>query len=393
MVLLRLLLIALVSLSVTSVQAQNWNIKDGVKTWNGLIPERANPNLETVRHHMRLYNNRGPKRRFVSEPSPNPRPLAFNLRYEPFVAKQLQETYLASYLMYEKGEVVIDKISPQDRFGDLIDNDTLLYSMSLGKSVGSYLMGHAICKGYIQSIDHKLSDWPIVENSLLAEASVRDVINAAMGHQKYMQNNEIFKETGTNVNTYPISTLVKLELTGSTPSRKRFEYGQLPANVALNYIDFKTGHQFKSFLDEVFRDHVRLAWPLRFTQTHEGYSDKQGRIRANFLATRYDTLRIAIAMLDDWHSDNCVGKYLKDIYANRISKGSKNWGDGFSTSYGGFFHTDYPGISDTVMGMDGYGGIALLINFDDQRIVYAHAAHRDYDFWKIILDAVDYGQF
>jgi hypothetical protein len=136
--------------------------------------------------------------------------------------------------MYEKGEVVIDKISPKDRFGDLIDNDTLLYSMSLGKSVGSYLMGHAICNGYVDSIDHQLSDWPIVANSLIAEASVRDVINASMGHQKYMENNEIFKETGTNVNRYPIETLVRLELPGSTPSKKRFEYGQLPAKPGIN---------------------------------------------------------------------------------------------------------------------------------------------------------------
>jgi hypothetical protein len=366
----------------------------GVETWNGLIPARANPNLDTVRHHTFLYNSRGPKGNFDSEPSTNPKPLAFNLRNDPLIERQLQRTYLASYLMYEKGEVVIDEISPKNRFGDLIDNDTLLYSMSLGKSVGSYLMGHAICDGYIESIDRQLSDWPIVANSLIAKASVRDVINASMGHQKYMKNNEIFKETGTNVNTYPIEILVNLELSGSTPSQKRFEYGQLPANIALNYIDFKTGHRFESFMDEVFRDHVGLQHPLRFTQTHQGYDPSQGIIRANFLATRHDTLRIAIAMLDDWRSNNCVGKYLKDIYANRIGKGAKQkWGDGFSTSYGGFFHTDYPGVNDTVMGMDGFGGIALLINFDDQRIVYAHAAHRDYAFEKIILDAVDDGRF
>jgi len=161
--------------------------------------------------------------------------------------------------MYEKGEVVIDKISPQGRFSDLIDNDTLLYSMSLGKSVASYLMGHAICKGYIESVDQKLSDWPIVENSLIAEATVRDVINASMGHQKYMSDSETFKKNRTNVNSYSIETLVKFELAGSKPSRKRFEYGQLPANVALNYIDFKTGHQFKSFMDQVFREIPKSA--------------------------------------------------------------------------------------------------------------------------------------
>ena len=77
-----------------------------------------------------------------------------------------------------------------------------------------------------------------------------------------------------------------------------------------------------------------------------------------------------MAILNDWNSDTCIGNYLKDVYANRVSKGAYNVGDGYSQSYAGFFHTGYPGISDTVMGMDGYGGIALLINFDDNRIVY-----------------------
>ena len=392
---MRIVLVVLVGLGIASVQAQNWNKKDevGVKTWNGLIPASYSPNLETVRYHMELYNNRGPKGRYDSEPSPSPRALKFSLRDEPFIDRQLQRTSLASYLMYEKGAVVIDKISPQDRFGDLIDNDKHLYSMSLGKSVGSYLMGHAICKGYIESLDHKLSDWPIVENTLIAEASVRDVINAAMGHQKYMKNNEIFKQGG-NVNDRTVETLAKIELSGSTPSRKRYEYGQLPANVALSYIDFKTGHQFKLFMDEVFRDHVGLDGSLRFTQTHTGYSDLQGRIRANFLATRYDTLRIGIAILDDWHSDNCVGKYLKDIYKNRITKErGSDTGPGHSKSYGGFFHIDYPHSSDLVMGMEGYGGIGLLINFDDDRIIYGHAAHRDFDYKQIYNKAIDDGHY
>ena len=39
-----------------------------------------------------------------------------------------------------------------------------------------------------------------------------------------------------------------------------------------------------------------------------------------FFATRYDYLRIAKAMLDDWQNDTCVGKYLKTIFENRISK-------------------------------------------------------------------------
>ena len=40
----------------------------------------------------------------------------------------MQSTGLISYLMYEDGEIVIDQLSPPERFGDLIDNDTMIYS-------------------------------------------------------------------------------------------------------------------------------------------------------------------------------------------------------------------------------------------------------------------------
>ena len=58
----------------------------------------------------------------------------------------MQSTGLISYLMYEDGEIVIDQLSPPERFGDLIDNVTMIYGMSVGKNLGGYLMGHAICK-------------------------------------------------------------------------------------------------------------------------------------------------------------------------------------------------------------------------------------------------------
>ena len=41
------------------------------------------------------------------------------------------------------------------------------------------------------------------------------------------------------------------------------------------------------------------------------------------MATRFDYLRIAKAIMDDYQNDTCVGKYLKEIYKRRIPKGSK----------------------------------------------------------------------
>ena len=42
--------------------------------------------------------------------------------------------------------------------------------------------------------------------------------------------------------------------------------------------------------------------------------------RYSFYADRYDYLRIAKTMMEDWHNDTCAGKYLKNIYENRIKR-------------------------------------------------------------------------
>ena len=395
-------LLGIVVLVITSfiilINSASAAVSTEVKTWgkNGNIPEEyKRPNLETLRHHFLTYNKRGKSYKFYTNPSSQPTALKFKLQKEPKIIKKIekkmQSKALVSYLMYEDGEIVIDQLSPPERFGDLINNDTMIYSQSLGKSLGGYLMGHAICKGYINSLSTSLADWPIVQGTLLETATVQDVINSTMGNQKYFSDrNSGMLRSGREVGNTNIASIAKIELANSNAAKKRFSYGQFPANVALNYISFKTGHKFSSFINNVLKDHVGLAGRLEFN----GIGDEsKGVIQANFKATRYDTLRIGIAILNDWNSDACIGNYLRDVYANRISKGSYNMGDGYSKSYAGFFHTNYPGISDTVMGMDGYGGIALLINFDDNRIVYTHAVHRNYNYKSLVLKAIDKGKF
>ncbi len=379
----------------TSENKQNSLKSSKVKTWkNRQIPsDYKRPNLETLRYHFLAYNKRGRSNQFYTKPSSQPTALKFNLQKEPKIikkiVKKMQSTGLISYLMYEDGEIVIDQLSHPERFGDLIDNDTMIYSMSLGKSLGGYLMGHAICKGYINSLSSTLADWPIMKGTLLETATVQDVINASTGDQKYIMDHIL--SSGRDIGDLTIASIAKKELANTKPGKKRFNYSQFSPNVALNYISFKTGHKFSSFINNVLKDHVGLAGRLEFNGT--GIESK-GVIQSNFKATRYDTLRIGIAILNDWNSGTCIGNYLKDVYANSISKGQDiGFGDGYSKSYAGFFHTNYPGIRDAVMGMDGYGGIGLLINFDDNRIVYTHAVHRNYNYKSLVLKAIDKGKF
>ena len=70
----------------------------------------------------------------------------------------MQKTALLSYLLYEDGKITIDEISPKDRFGILYNNNTQFTSASVGKSLVSYVTGHAICEGYIDGVDARIND-------------------------------------------------------------------------------------------------------------------------------------------------------------------------------------------------------------------------------------------
>ena len=41
-----------------------------------------------------------------------------------------------------------------------------MLSNSVGKSLVSYVTGHAICEGYIDNVDVTLSDWSVLDNTL-----------------------------------------------------------------------------------------------------------------------------------------------------------------------------------------------------------------------------------
>jgi hypothetical protein len=72
---------------------------------------------------------------------------------------------------------------------------------------------------------------------------------------------------------------------------------------------------------------------------------------------------------------------MKEGFNHRDSfMGTKN--------YAGFFHTGYLGIEKrAVMGMSGYGGHEIIIDFDRSRIIVIHSMHINYN-WKKIAHSV-----
>ena len=191
------------------------NNKKGYKngTWSE-IPEDANPSYELLEHYLKKFISQAfmttRPYKFTINPK-NTKEFNFDLTEDDFVTKQLNNTAMLSYLMYENGQIIIDEISPNDRFGHIFKNDTLKSSHSAGKSVMSYIMGHAICEGYINGINHKLNDWPILENTLYYDQPIINLLNMAAGDGKYF-NKSKFKKSKRWTNSESLQSLLENEL-------------------------------------------------------------------------------------------------------------------------------------------------------------------------------------
>ena len=85
------------------------------------------------------------------------------------VKKQMQKTALLSYLLYEDGKIVIDEISPKDKFGKVFTNETKYHSQSVGKSFASYILGHAIYSKYPLINTHSFNFKDSYNNTIVAD--------------------------------------------------------------------------------------------------------------------------------------------------------------------------------------------------------------------------------
>ena len=362
---------------------------------SGEIPWDADPDEKILKHYLKKYisyskleNRPG----FKIKKSKNFKKFEFNLRKDEYVIKQLNKTALLSYLEYVDGKVVVDEITPKDRFGKIFKNNSKYVSNSMGKSIISYITGHAICRGYIGGINHKLNDWPILENTLYYNQPIINLLNMASGDYKYIdpKGGGEFKNSGRWVNEYPVQSFMKNEMKNSKPAKNKYSYSNLNTNLIASYVLYKVGHKdFKMMLKEIFVDKVGIEYDMVIKKQPKAKKN-QASLTYGMHVTRYDYLRIAVAMLDDWNKDTCEGKYLKSIFENKIKKGKTsnvNSKEGFSNpkSYGGQFHIGISGKRNKpIFILDGFGGQNITIDFENNKIIAILSIHRDHNWMKLV---------
>ena len=330
-----------------------------------------------------------------------------NLREDKDVLKEFKnnkKTGIISYLLFENDKIVIDvsDIPKKISSGDYII-DGLLPSHSMGKSLVSYVTGHAICEGYIDSINVKLNDWPLIQNTLYEDAVLLDLLNMKGGDQKWVgerrnvgaDNRIKGGKPEENVSVIGLEKVMNKYLKGTEKSKLIYNYSALTTNVIMNYVKFKAGDDWDKLLHKVFNEHVKVKNSVEFQRSNRKYAQTSFvSARYSFYANRYDYLRIAKTMMEDWHNDTCAGKYLKTIYKNRIKKKDnvKQSTDVglYTKSYGGQIHFDLFGIKKErkILGLSGFAGQQILIDLDYKRIIVISSLYRNYNWKKIVYKVI-----
>ena len=357
----------------------------------------ANKNKNTWDYPLLFYSG------WVIEGSENHYKFQSNLRKDKDVLKEFKNnknTGIISYLLFEDDKIVIDESDiPTSVQGDKII-DGLLPSHSMGKSLVSYVTGHAICEGYIDSVNVKLNDWPLIKDTLYEDAILLDLLNMKGGDQKWVgerrnvgSDNRIKgSKKEENVNVIGLVKVMNKYLRGTEKSKLIYNYSALTTNVIMNYVKHKAGDNWDKLLHKVFNEHVKVKNNVQFQKSRR-YGDFVSA-RYSFYADRYDYLRIAKTMMEDWHNDTCAGKYLKTIYENRIKKKDnvKHSTDVglYTKSYGGQIHFDIFGIKKErkILGLSGFAGQNILIDLDNKRIIVVNSLYRNYNWKKIVYSVI-----
>ncbi len=356
----------------------------------------SNPNRDTLLYYVWDFTY-GLRNSYEVKPSKEPYEFKFNLIEDKFVKKQMKTKGILSYLYYQDGEVLIDEFSPKERLGEFLNNETKFFSMSMGKSITSYVLGHAICEGYIDGVDARVNDWPIIKDSLYHDQKLIDFLNMSTGDQKYIDEFKSYMGTTklTNYEDNSISQTMRVSLKDSVKSKSIYNYNGFVTQLIINYTKHKTGDDYEKLLNKIFADKVKIKYSIL---PYRNSGTGQGKLHPTISATRYDWLRIAKAIMDDYQNDTCVGKYLKTIYERRIPKNKTEPKFNRTKSYGGQFHMDYPGLKDRVVfGFGGYGGNAILIDVEKSRIVVLNSVHYNnkkfkYNVKKLLIDPIKKGK-
>ena len=411
----------LIIILLTLVQSLSVYADDGKAVgYDGALelPEDARPNNATIslfEERKEIFINRRKMQGQLYTIEPKGNAVEFNFDKNlpsSTLEKELSEGFILSYLYYENGVIKYNGKAKNGRFIKDITDDTLFYTHSTGKSIVSYIVGHAICDGYISSID-EIIDWPLMKNTLYQGQPLRNLLNMSAGDSHVMTNNKTSRFKGSDIHhrDMGLDTIAYL-LQGTKAKGNKVFYNNALADILANYIVFKSGDKYDDLMKKVFQEKIKIKNSVSYekhgqTILHnkvEGYNGAPQTLASySYFMTRLDFLRVAEAMMKDYQNKTCVGNYLRESqeqakkwYKYRPSSSWENarfWMHNYAKKYGSQFYFDFYKMENrNIMGTEGYNGQNMLIDLDNSRIVVTNSSATGWDVRKFILNVIRDGE-
>ena len=388
------------------------------KSWNNAneMPEKARPNDATIslfeeRKKRFIENQRRKGDLYIIEPKGN----AVKFKYEKnldsvSLKKELSKGYILSYLFYDNGIIKYDGLAKKGRFKEDITNETLFFTHSVGKSITSYIVGHAICDGYISSID-EIIDWPLMKNTLYQGQPLRDLLNMNAGDMhvvdkdtsRFMGSTEHHRDMGLDTIAYLLD--------GTKKKGNRVFYNNALSDIIANYIVFKAGDKYDELMKKVFQDKIKIENTVSYQKhsqsrlykiTDPKYNGSPQTLASySYHVTRLDFLRIAEAIMKDYQNKTCVGNYLRESQKQALNwykygptkDNSRFWINRYSKKYGSQFYFDFYRMKNrNIIAADGLNGQIMLIDLDNSKIVTTNSAATGWNVNKLVLSVIRKGK-
>ena len=236
------------------------------------IPDNTEwqPNDATLSHYYLQTANQRHNLGSMYKVNPSQRPSTFKkaLESHKVIDREMAGGTIFSYLYFDDGAVVYDALPPKDRFKAKLNNSSYFPSHSMGKSITSYLIGHAICQGYIKSIDEPIHDWPLMESTLYYGQPLINLLNMKSGDSKVMNkgSHSGFAKTGRGIHgNAPLITAAQnpLELKDTKPLKNPpYWYSNLTADILFNYMMHRVGNDFDSFITNFYKSKIKIEHPV-----------------------------------------------------------------------------------------------------------------------------------
>ena len=379
------------------------------------LPENVRPNDATISLYQErrlelIRTRRWQGRLYTIQPKGN----AVDYLAQPNKSSEALDTalstgYLFSYLYYDNGTIKYNGKANDGRFERNIDDEMPFSSHSTGKSITSYILGHAICDGYISSMD-ELIDWPMMSKTLYQGQPLRNLLNMSAG-DKHTVDKVSTRVMGSTTHHRDMGLdTIAASLDGVEKRGNEVFYNNFLADVIANYVVYRAGDNYHELMRKIFQDKVKIKYAISYerhkaTLTNGKLSSYSGELQTqasySYYITRMDFLRIAEAMMKDYKNQTCVGKYLKESQnqAKSWPKYRPNgenrhlWLHNYAKKYGAQFYFDFHGMSGrNILATEGFNGQNMMIDMDNSRIVVTNSAATAWDQRVFMLNVIKDGE-